>query len=172
MGALRSNEICGVLGRGIAVFVFSLALHVIAWRIRKPEAYREWLPALVVIFGPVAAIVAWLVSPTPLDLAALLLLHGTLACVYIIGYTLISAFSPSVELLKLLDRTPAGMAVASLRLPFLAGALTTDRIDNLIAAGLAAEHAGRLQLGPRGVWLTRLVLIYRHAIGLPDGGGG
>jgi hypothetical protein len=163
---------CGDLGRGVGVFLLSLVLHVIVWRIRRPDAYQEWLPALVVIFGPVAGVVGWIVSPTPLDFAALLLLHGTLASVYVIGYTLVSAFSPSVELLKMLDRAPTGIPVESLRLPFLAGALTTDRIDHLTAAGLAREKAGRLELGPRGVQLTRFVLIYRHAIGLRDGGGG
>ncbi len=163
---------CTALAGGLAVFLLSLGLHVIVWRIRRPESYRAWLPALVVIFGPVAAAVAWALMPTPLDAAALLLLHGSLAAVYVIGYTLISAFSPSVELLKLLDRTPAGVPPASLRLPFLAGALTGDRVENLAAAGLVTQAGHRLELGPRGVWLTRIVLAYRHAIGLRDGGGG
>jgi hypothetical protein len=66
---------CGVIIRGFAVFVLSLALHVIVWRIHRPDTYREWLPILVVIFGPVAAAVAWLIAPTPIAFAALLLLH-------------------------------------------------------------------------------------------------
>ena len=81
-------------------------------------------------------------------------------------------FSPSVELLKLLDRAPDGIPTSSLRLPFLAGALTTERLDNLTAADLVRRNGARLELGPRGVHLTRLVLNYRHAIGLRDGGGG
>ena len=163
---------CRILLGGCAVFGLSLALHVVAWRIRRPESYRAWLPILVIIFGPIAAAVAWTIEPTPLGVTALLAMHGTLSAVYVIGYTLVSAFSPSVELLKLLDRTPAGIPAASLRLPFLAGALTTDRIDNLSGAGLVRQHGTRLELGPRGVQLTRLVLLYRHAIGLPDGEGG
>lgn len=163
---------CTALLNGLALFLFSLALHVIVWRVRRPQSYRAWLPTLGVIFGPLAAAIAWFITPTPLDVAALLLLHGSLAAVYIIGYTLVSASSPSVELLKLLDRTPAGIAIPSLRLPFLAGALTGDRIDNLAAAGLVRQNGNRLELGPRGVQLTGLVLLYRHAIGLRDGGGG
>jgi len=163
---------CAALIGGLALFIVSLALHVIVWRIRRPVSYRAWLPALAVIFGPVAAAFAWLMVATPLQLAAVLLLHGSLAAVYVIGYTLLSAFSPSLELLKLLDRSPAGVPVASLRLPFLAGALTGDRIDNLTAAGLVQRDGVRLALGPRGERLTRLVLWYRHAIGLRDGGGG
>jgi hypothetical protein len=102
----------------------------------------------------------------------MLLLHGSLAAVYIIGYTLVTAFSPSVELLKLLDRTPDGIPAASLRLPFLAGALTSGRIDNLRDAGLVRYNGARLELGDRGVRMTQLVLLYRHAVGLRDGEGG
>src|SRR5206468_9255040 len=136
----RSTDLCPamclILIDGLALFVVSLALHVIVWRIRRPESYRAWLPALLVIFGPAAGGIAWLAVPAPLQLAAILLLHGSLAAVYIIGYTLVTAFSPSVELLKLLDRTPGGIPASTLRLPGLAGALTGDRIDNLAGAGL------------------------------------
>jgi hypothetical protein len=163
---------CNPLIEGLALFVLSLALHVIVWRVRRPESYRAWLPALAVIFGPVAGVVAWFIAASALELAALLLLHGSLAAVYIIGYTLVTAFSPSVELLKLLDRTPGGIPVSALRLPGLAGALTTDRVDNLVGAGLIRQIGAQVQLDDRGVRLTRLVLLYRHAIGLRDGEGG
>jgi hypothetical protein len=163
---------CAVLIDGLALFLSCLALHVIVWRIRRPASYRTWLPALMVIFGPVPAAVAWVIAPAPLDAVAVLLLHGTLAAVYVIGYTLVSAFSPSIELLKLLDRTPAGIPSSALRLPFLAGALTADRIDDLTAAGLVQQNGRRVELGARGARLTGLVLTYRHAIGLRDGEGG
>jgi hypothetical protein len=163
---------CAVLLEGLALFLLCLALHVIVWRVRRPESYRAWVPMLSIVFGPAAAATAWLMTSTLQDFAAVLLLHGTLAAVYVIGYTLISAFSPSVELLKLLDRAPAGIPVGSLRLPFLAGALTTDRLDNLVGAGLVRQNGRRLELGERGRRLTRLVLVYRHAVGLRDGEGG
>jgi hypothetical protein len=163
---------CAVVIEGFTLFLFSLALHVVVWRMHRPDSYRAWLPMLTAIFGPVAAAIAWLIAPSPLELAAMLLLHGSLAAVYIIGYTLVTAFSPSVELLKLLDRTPDGIPAASLRLPFLAGALTSGRIDNLRDAGLVRYNGARLELGDRGVRMTQLVLLYRHAVGLRDGEGG
>jgi hypothetical protein len=163
---------CAVLVGGLSMFAASLALHVVVWRIWRPLSYRRWLPALVLIFGLPAAAVVWSLGTTATERAAMLLLHTTLATVYIIGYTLVTAFSPSVELLKLLDREVDGMPISSLQLPFLAGALTGDRIDNLTAAGLVQRNVTRLELGPRGARLTRLVLLYRHAIGLPDGEGG
>ena len=163
---------CIVLIDGIAIFGASLALHVIVWRVWRPESYRAWLPALIVIFGPVGGGTAWLMVPASPLLAAVLLLHASFAAVYIIGYTLVTAFSPSVELLKLLDRTPGGIPISALRLPGLAGALTGDRLDNLAGAGLIRQDGGHVQLDVRGVQLTRLVLWYRHAIGLRDGEGG
>jgi hypothetical protein len=163
---------CALLIDGLALFVLSLAIHVIVWRVRRPESYRAWLPALLVVFGPVAGGLAWLAVPAPLQLAAVLLLHGSLAAVYTIGYTLVSAFSPSVELLKLVDRTPGGIPVAALRLPGLAGALSGDRIENLAAAGLIRQIGTQVHLDSRGMRLARLVLFYRHAIGLRDGEGG
>jgi hypothetical protein len=163
---------CTLLVGALGLFTLCLAVHVVVWRIHRPDSYHAWLPALVAIFGPMAAAIVWALAPTPLAAVAILLLHGALAGVYTIGYTLVSAFSPSVELLKLLDRTPAGIPLDSLQLPFLAGALTADRIDNLAAAGLVRRRGEFLALGDRGVRLTRLVLLYRHAIGLPDGGGG
>jgi hypothetical protein len=157
---------------GFALFLFSLVMHIIVWRVRRPESFRAWVPALAAIFGLLPAAIAWFITATPLDFAALLLLNGSLATVYGIGYTLVSAFSPSVELLKLLDRAPDGVPMAALQLPFVAGGLTTERIENLEASGFMRQTGQRLELCPRGVWLTRLVLIYRHAIGLPDSGGG
>lgn len=167
---------CTALAGGLGVFLLSILVHAVLWRVlwhvRPPDSYRVWLPALAVIFGPFAVVVAWMLDLRPLDTAAILLLQGTLGAVYVIGYTLVSAFSPSVELLKLVDRTPEGLPTSALHLPFLAGALTTDRIDNLTAAGLVQQGHGLLTLGPRGRQLAQLVLLYRRAIGLPDGGGG
>ena len=157
---------------GLGLFLLSLVLHVIVWRIRRPESYRAWVPAFVVIFGLVPAAIVWLIAPTPLFAAAVLLLHGSLSAVYVIAYTLVSAFSPSVELLKILDRAPDGLLLSELRLPFVAGGLTTERIVNLAGSGLVRQSSGRLELCPRGARLTRLVLLYRHTIGLPDSGGG
>jgi hypothetical protein len=64
------------------------------------------------------------------------------------------------------------MPFEELRLPFLADALTGNRIENLERAGLVVARDGRLTLGPRGRRMTAIALTYRHAIGLPDGSGG
>src|SRR5438034_11799614 len=104
---------CSILLDAVALFALCLSVHVVWWRLRRPTAYRQWLPALVAIFlvaGPVAGWVmiqsgALAIDAPRLDAvtewAATILLHGAASSVYIIGYTLVSAFSPSIEILKL-----------------------------------------------------------------------
>ena len=43
--------ICVWLAGGIGLFLFSLALHVIVWRVRRPQSYHGWLPILAMILG-------------------------------------------------------------------------------------------------------------------------
>jgi hypothetical protein len=163
---------CAALIGGLAMFLTSLVAHVIVWRAGRPETYRTWLPTLAMIFGLLPAITIWLTAPGALAAAGMVLLHGSLAAVYVVGYTLVSAFSPSIELLKLLDRTPGGIPASALALPLTPGSLTEERLDNLEAADLVRRDGDRLELGRRGARLTGIVLLYRHAVGLPDGQGG
>ena len=67
---------CAPLVDGLAIFVGSLVLHVAVWRVHRPVSYRVWLPMLIVIFGPVAGVLAWAIAPTPLQAAAALVLTG------------------------------------------------------------------------------------------------
>lgn len=165
-------SLLALLVAGLALFAGSLAIHVLVWRVRRPESYAVWVPLLFIIFGPVATAVAWVMVPGPENLAAVLLLHYALAAVYTIGYTLISAFSPSVELLKLIDRSGGSLPLSALNLPFLAGELTGDRVKNLEQARLVAIEAGRLTLADKGRRIAAPVLLYRRLVGLREGGGG
>ena len=163
-----------VLLEAAALFAACLAVHVVIWRVRRPETYRVWLPLLVAIFLVAGPAAEWALTRTRAiaDLLAVLLLHGSLSAVYIIGYTLISAFSPSIEILKRLDASPAGLRREEIRLPYLETALGGNRVVNLVNDGLILAEGDRVQLGSTGRLLADLVLLYRHTIGLPDGAGG
>jgi hypothetical protein len=165
-------SLLAVLVAGLVLFAGSLAIHVLVWRVRRPASYAAWVPLLFVIFGPIATALAWFLVPWPAELAAVLLLHYALATVYTIGYTLISAFSPSVELLKLVDRSGGRLPLSELNLPFLAGELTGDRVKNLEEARLVVIEGGRLSLADKGRRIAAPVLLYRHLVGLRVGGGG
>ncbi len=163
-----------VLVEAAALFAACLALQVLLWRVKRPESYRVWLPLLVAIFFVAAPIAEWRLTRTvsTAELLAVLLLHGALSGVYVIGYTLIAAFSPSIELLKLLDRTPGGLRRDELRLPYLETALGGNRAVTLVSDGMIVADGDRVRLGSRGLLVAKLALFYRHTIGLPDGAGG
>jgi hypothetical protein len=166
-------DICAVLLHGAMVFTLCLVLHVVWWRLAKPQAFRAWVPALAIVFlvfGPMMA--WWLSAGRPLlHWVAILVLHVPPSIVYIIGYTLLSAFSPSIEMLKLLEGQP-GRARAEIQLPYLRSAVGTDRVRNLLHEGMIREERGMVVLGPRARLITRGCLAYRHFVGLPDGAGG
>lgn len=175
--------LCTILIQSSGVFALCLGLHVVWWRVRRPDAYREWLPILVAIFLAVGPALAWLfvrrrffvvdAAPDPLTAwVAIVLLHGSVSAVYIIGYTLVSAFSPSIEIMKLLERNPDGLAREHVRLPHLESALGVDRVRNLLGGGLILADGDSVRLGSEARLIAGLVLFYRHLIGLPDGAGG
>ena len=163
-----------VLIEAAALFLGGLALHVVIWRVKRPESYRVWLPLLVVIFLVAAPAIAWKLTrtATAAEFAAVLLLHGAASCVYIIAYTLFSSFSPSIEILRLLEQAPAGLRREDIRLEYLDSALGGNRVVTLVHDGMIQAHGDRVRLGTGGRVIAALVLLYRHAIGLPDGAGG
>src|SRR5215471_1974073 len=134
---------CGILIEAAAAFLVCLAVHVLIWRIRRPVTYRGWLPLLAALFlvgGP--ALSWWLVGtrvilpsgPRPdfaTECAAVLLLHGASSSVYIIGYTLLSAFSPSIEIMKRLGTALDGLTHAEIDVPFLRTTIGAERVTGL-----------------------------------------
>jgi hypothetical protein len=168
------SGICAVVVEAAGLFASCLILHVIVWRVRRPTSYRHWLPLLTGLFLIAGPLVAWWLTSGQATAArvAVLFLHASVSAVYIIGYTLVSAFSPSIEILKLLDRTPGGLARAQIQLPYLDAALGGNRVLTLVDDGVIEADGDRVRLGSRGRTLASLALWYRHAIGLPDGAGG
>lgn len=169
-----ASGIVRILLEAAALFGGCLLLHVIIWRVRRPESYRVWLPLLAAIFLAAGPMVEWRLTTTheTAALLAVLLLHASMSCVYIIGYTLLSSFSPSIEILKLLARTPGGLRREEIRLPYLDTALGGNRVVTLVQDGMIHADGDRVSLGSSGRLLANLALLYRHAIGLPDGAGG
>jgi hypothetical protein len=163
-----------VLIETAALFAGCLVLQVVIWRVRRPVTYRVWLPLLVAIFLAAGPMAEWRLTRTDATsgLLAVLLLHGAMSSVYIIGYTLLASFSPSIEILKLLERAPSGLRREDIRLPYLDTALGGNRVVTLVNDGMIHAEGDRVSLGSSGRMLANLALVYRHAIGMPDGAGG
>ena len=163
-----------VLLEAVVLFAACLVVHVVIWRVRRPDSYRVWLPALVTIFLVAGPIAEWTLTRTTtvVELAAGLLLHGAVSSVYIIGYTLLSSFSPSIEILRVLERSRSGLRRDEIRLQYLDTALGGNRVVTLVHDGMIHADGDWVRLGSTGRLLATLVLFYRHTIGLPDGAGG
>jgi hypothetical protein len=142
------------------------------------------LPALVAIFLVVGPVLAWWLvgervimpeDPRPdaaTEWAAVFLLHAAASSVYIIGYTLLSAFSPSIEILKRLDAATDGLTHSEIDVPFLRTTIGGERVMNLLEDGMLVADGDVVRLGPQATTLASIALVYRRAIGLPDGTGG
>jgi hypothetical protein len=165
------------------LYAACLLLHVVVWRVWRPRTFHQWLPALAVIFLGGGVLLGWWLSDLAhndgelaghgraLHFVGLMALHLPASLVYIIGYTLISAFSPSVELLKLIERAP-GLRRADIDLPYLRTIVGGDRLKNLVSEGMLQVRRDVVRLGPKADRIVRLVLWYRHTVGLPDETGG
>lgn len=171
-----------ILFLSVAIFAACQLIHVLWWRIRRPATYATWVPALALIFFGVGGLLArWAVARGDLGdseswgrlaWSAIMLCHGSLSLVYLIGYTLVLASSPSLEILKRLDEAPDGLPRSEMALSRPDEELTGQRIRTLSDGSMIRLENGELVLGPRGVLLARAVLFYRHVVGMPDGGGG
>ncbi len=162
-----------VLGYGFSLFFSCLALHVILWRWRHPR--RHALALLGVFFLPLLAFGAFFCGwhhGNLLDLTAIGLLHMALACAYIQIYPAVQAFSPTLVILLLVDKSmPEGVTQEELSEKlddrFLLGARITDLVD----ANLIREAGGQLSLAPRGSQLIAFFIAFRRALGLGLGKG-
>jgi hypothetical protein len=169
-----------ILLSSLAIFAVCQLIHIAWWRVRRPATYAGWVPALTMIFFVAGGALAWWAANrvpvsgagASMAWAAIMLCHGALALVYIIGYTLVVAHSPSLEILKRLSHAEGGLPRASVALARPDEELTGQRIRNLCDGSMLRNDAASLSLGPRGTLLAGTVLFYRHLVGLPDGEGG
>ena len=164
-------------------FLCTVVLHVTVWRLQRPLDYRNWVPALLGIFvlggGAIAAVLVrqagaagWPDIGGMAAWSAIMLLQVAMAAVYTIGYTLLLASSPSLVILERLALAPRGLRADEVGLPMTGDGIIGGRVDNLAQSGLVRNDEGQLRLTPKGRRLVAPVLLFRHVIGLPDGGGG
>ena len=154
-------------------------LHVVVWRIRRPDGYLLWLPAIffgipyLCLFAALGSrSIAWRTHGILLWAAAIL--HGLICVCYIFQYTGIIEYSPSVEILKFVrSRMPEGVKISEIDAPTLSEeALTGKRVRHLLASTLLEEADGVLCLTGRGRALLKAYALYRTLLFLPRTGRG
>jgi hypothetical protein len=164
---------------GLAAFALGWILHLIIWRIKRPEAYPIWLPLIMLFAFAVAASVYWdnfgsaNFSENVEVLASALLLHAVLTVGYLMGYAGIIEYSPSAEVLYAVASYPDGVSendlnVTSLTDEFLVG----KRLNHLLAAGMIREEKDRFSIEPIGRFVVKCTIVYRRMLFEPPFGEG
>ena len=171
-----------ILCFGLGLLVCSMALHVVIWRFLP---IRNQASRLAVIFVALPAVIvtlcltalsSWRVIPQwPWAIWCLVyLLDLSLSLSYMLLFTAITGFSPSIAILERVEENmPAGLPREELA-PYwftherLAGA----RHDSLVSHRLVSDSGGILQIEPRGRFIAQCFLIFRRFLGLPDLAGG
>ena len=169
-----------ILPIGMASFSFSLALHVLLWRLARP---RSDMWALLVIFLAFPTLVAVLILvggmtlpvarfPAPVDVAAALMLHWAISVAYIQSYPAAQAQSPSLEIADAIARSaPRGLSREDLMATLIARSLVQARVEDLVSNRLIRVEGDRYVLTPAAVRLVEFFLGLRAVLGLPGHGG-
>jgi len=165
---------------GIAVFSVCMAMHIVIWRMRMPWVSTAVLLLLFCVIPAVLLLIMAFaaggmrdrIGLSSLQVLEVLLLHLSLACVYMAGYPAVRAVSPSLDILLMISAAPEKRMRAEAMLQRYADKrLVTARIDDLRTYRLLAEQDGRYTLTLAARFIARTFLLYRRFLGLPMGGG-
>jgi hypothetical protein len=166
---------------GLGSFGACWLVHWGTWRIRVPEGYLVWLPAIFWFLPLTAVGLVWATGGRlpetvsgGLEWILAALLHLAVSACYICGYAGITEYSPSAEvLLTVRESMPDGVPMNALRVrSFTELGLTEQRIEDLQASGLIEVDGGRLRVTRLGKLALALSRAYRTFLGVEPTGRG
>ena len=169
------------LALGLTLFLVCWLVHLVIWRLIKPQAYPIWLSVIFLLFPLVIVAVFCIGGHMHLqaenalpDIMAAGLLHLVLSCSYICGFAGIVEYSPSAEILLVVkEHMPIGIPEESLKVDSLTEyALTGKRINHLLGVGLVSRNKGRYFLTRAGRIIAHLSRFYRKFLGVDEMGEG
>ena len=156
------------------LFSFSMALHVVLWRWRRPQQQIGWF--LIIFLTPLLLLtLAWFRPVSYLSLQDFLfvvLAHLSLSCAYIQIYPACQALSPSLMVLLFVGNSmPDGMTEAEIQARFSREILLGNRIQDLLVSGLIRENKGQFEIAPQGLLIVLPGIFLRKMLGLTPGKG-
>jgi hypothetical protein len=169
-----------ILCYGLGSFLFSITVQILIWR---SFPVKNQPVRLAIIFVALPACIVAICLAIPSFGASMLprmswpaaclayLLDLSLSISYLILYTAVTSFSPSIGILERVEEAmPAGLPREELAPPWFTDQnLSAARHDNLLGSRLVRNDiSGELSLEPRGRFIARCFLAYRRFVGLPD----
>lgn len=147
----------------------TVAIHVAAWRTMRPRSPARLVPFASLIGGAVGAWTAgtWFPGPATADLAAALLLFGTMVASYLISLPALESESPSSLIVTCVDKQGAvgGASRDDLAAIVNDETFVLNRARGLEVDRLVDRVEGRLRITARGKRFLQGFLFYHHLIG-------
>ena len=166
-----------IFSHALTLFGTCLALHILVWRIWKVRSQGIWL-SLIFLIAPTLGLGIHLVlcfvgTVTRIEwgqTCLTFLLHYTLSVSYMLLYTGITGFSPSIAILqRVATSMPAGLLRDELTPAwFTDEMLSGARYNNLKHMELISETGSVLRIEPRGRFIAVCFLVFRRLLSLPD----
>ena len=154
-------------------------IHFLIWRIKRPEAYPYWIPAIFI--ATFLGYLSYLYFNGRLNslndyywILLVLLPYGLMAITYFMAYAGVIEYSPSVEiLLEIKKHMPGGIKKSELVVTTLPEDMLTNlRVAHLLESKMIERLGDQYQITNRGNKFKRLLMTYRKLLGLHFPGEG
>lgn len=161
---------------GLALFFIGFIVHVVWWRVARPN---DDIRALILSFfvGPaVLAALQFILLPdygSLRETVAAVMVTVAIGAFYIMWYPAAQAASPTMLLVLQVARAASdgGATRTALRAAFDDELLCRQSISNLVHEHFAEERNGKLLVAARGAFLLRMLNTWRGLLGLKYGSG-
>jgi hypothetical protein len=181
----RENTMTHALIGGLGLFAVCWVLHVIVWRIHRPQGYLLWLPVVFVLCPLMVGVAVALIGGIdPASIVGLkfgeaafieaIVLHLIVTWCYTCGYAGITEYSPSAEVIQAVqEHMPEGIEPEALRVrSFTEHSLTGKRMEHLVTTRMIVIEGDEVRLTRPGRRMARMVRAYRVFLGVDPIGKG
>lgn len=161
------------LAWALTAFAVSFLAQLLIWRVRRPAGHYAAIGAisLATLLTALGGLYMLGGPSTALDYINFTTLYVALILAYVTTYSAVQADSPTmVILLRIEQAGPRGVTREELLMELTNQILVTPRVEDLVASRLATLRDGRYIIGPRGVLMARIHMLFRRLLGMQKGG--
>jgi len=160
------------------LLIIILVLHILIWRIRKPQKHIISLFLLFNIIPGFLILIIFLIFNelriyllSIEDILLIFLLYTALSGVYIQTFPSIQAGSPSLLIVNLIGRNIKPVNAKTISKSIRKENFINDRVSDLKKENLIIINDNSVMLTRRGKILSGIFILYRKFIGLKEGEG-